>query len=63
MLAGVLDDRGHIPYKQEAIGHERVRRLLHELQILIARVVALFDREARIARLLAFRFRARKGNV
>jgi hypothetical protein len=36
MLAGVLDDGGDIFYEQEAIRHERVRRLLHELQILIA---------------------------
>src|ERR1700719_3972588 len=63
VLAGVLDDGGDIFYEQEAIRHQRVRRLLHHLQVFIARMIALFDREARIARLVAFRLRARERNV
>src|SRR5436853_2568074 len=63
MFPGVLDDCRHVVGEEVAVLYERCRRLLHELQILFARGIAFFDREARIASLLAFDLRARERGV
>jgi len=61
MLAGTLDGCRYVVGKEVTLLYERGRRILHQLQILLARVITLFHGETRIARLLAFGFGAREG--
>src|SRR5262245_2967112 len=60
--AGLFDDTRDVGLKQVALAHQIGRSLADERQILLAALVALLHRSARIAHAVALGARSREGN-